>query len=121
MSSARKDSKRRATVIIATVIALALMNLAVMQAVVGGAADAQIGGMRIETARAFYAAESGTIAGVRLLGIDDSSPLTGEFTLSDGTRVVVVEAFDAAPADPGAQVIEGRAGRAMRRVEVEVE
>ena len=114
-------ARRRATTLVATMIALSLVNLAVIGAISASGEDASIGAMRVSTVRAFYAAGSGVRIAVRELMIDETTPVTGVFTLPGGDTVEIVDPFDAPPGLPGACAVEGRSGQARRRLEVEVE
>ena len=56
---------RRGTVLVAVLIAMVVVQLAVVGAVLGGARDQDLTVLRIEGARAFYAAEAGANMAMR--------------------------------------------------------
>ena len=58
---------RRGTAAVAVVIALVLLQLAVAGMVLGGARDHDLSARRLDTVRAFYAAEAGTNMAAREL------------------------------------------------------
>lgn len=101
----------------ASLLALFLINLAVMNAVTGAGDDARIGALRLSTVRAFYAAESGVTASIRQMQVDPESPLSGEYTLPNGEQVEIVTPFETGAG--GDLVVEGRFGPALRRLEAE--
>jgi hypothetical protein len=121
---------RRGTVAAAMVIALVLLQLVVAGMVMAGARDQDLTQRRVETARAFYAAEAGMNMALREI------ILTTDFD-GDGTAGTISD--DGNPAnDPtlsGAQVVvtqaaaggvitltsRGRCGLAVREIEALLE
>lgn len=110
---------RRASTLVASLLALFLLNLAVMNAVTASGDDTRLGALRLATARAFYAAESGAAACVRQMSIDADAPLTGTYTLPGGESVEIVDPIDAQSG--GSLVVEGRYGPSKRRIEGEAQ
>jgi Tfp pilus assembly protein PilX len=109
---------------VALVIALSVLgvtNLLVVGAIASAGDDALIGRLRLDSIRAFYAAESGAAAALRQYVADDTAPLTGTITLPGGAEAEIVDALEAPPAEPGTLVVEGRSGLAARRLTLEVQ
>ncbi len=99
------------------VFVLALISFVVIAAVVGGQGDTQASALRVETARAFYAAESGAVIVFRSVAAGDPLPASGtEFDLGSE----VIEFVQTPPSGAGTAVIEGRAGLARRRINLEI-
>lgn len=119
MKRAVRWTSRRAMAVAAAVIVLALINMVVIASLQGGTDDAMSAAGRVETVRAFYAAEAGSIIAVSLLGADGSLPAAGE-TLSLQTGQVT---FTSVPTtgSPRTLVIDGRSGVAFRRTHLTVE
>lgn len=99
------------------VLMLAAINLAVVSSVSGGGDDARLASTRADTARAFYAAESGVALVMGEYQAGRSIP-TGTITIATGTTVAITTSAAVAPMDV---VIIGRYGQAQRRVELRVE
>ena len=114
--SARTERKRGVIVLIAVVV-LAVINIAVIGAVAGSASDAHVGSLRVETVRAFYAAESGATIAVKGM-IGPSSPPAEGSTLTIGSQTVT---FVQIEDPPGELIVEGEAGFARRRLSIDLE
>lgn len=110
---------RRAIAAAAIVIVLALINLVVIASLEGGTDDAMAAAIRVETTRAFYAAEAGSVIAVELLSEDKPTPAAGA-VLSLETGEVT---FTRVPTSGTTRtlVIDGRSGIAFRRVHVTAE
>ena len=111
--------RTRAAALAMVVALLAVVNLAVVATLRTGADSADRDTLGIETARAFYAAESGAVIAIRELGVGADLPEVGD-TLELGPATV---RFDAMPENDGVGSIEveGVSGRGYRRVELTVE
>ncbi len=112
---------RRGVALVVAVIMLSVVALVTLGAVASAADDARVASLRIESIRAFYAAETGAMLSRRQQREDASAPLTGTFSLPEGQRFMVIAPFKAAPLDAGVSTIDGLCGRAATRAEVEAE
>ncbi len=111
-------ASRRGAVIMIIIVILALISLVMIAAVGAGQADAQASALRVETLRAFYAAESGAIVVFKSVVDGDTLPTQGsQITLGAET----VEFIAIPPSGVGDVTVEGRAGFARRRVTIEIE
>ncbi len=119
--ASRRQASRHAMALVVAVIMLSVVALVSLGALTSAADDARVGSLRIESLRAFYAAESGAMLSRRQQREDAAAPLAGTFTLPEGQRFTVIAPFKAAPLDPGVSTIDGLCGRAARRAEVEAE
>ena len=116
--SARRMT-RRGTILVAGVILLGVLSLATLSAVDAVGDDARLNAMRADSLRAFYAAESAAEAAIHQRRRDPSNPLTGTIGLPDGSEAVILDALEGG--GDGLLVVEGRAGEARRRIEIETE
>ncbi len=109
---------RKGMAVVGIVIMLGIIHLVIIGSVTSGARRSNVQTLRLETLRAFLAADSGVIQWIRL----DAAGLTPESgTLVDiGTQRIV---FVSSPGtgEAGTVVVEGQSGRARRRVAVDVE
>lgn len=113
----RRVRSRRAAALVMAVLMLAAINLAVVSSVSGGGDDARLASTRADTARAFYAAESGVALVMGEYQAGRTIP-TGTITIASETTVAITTSTATAPMDV---VIIGRYGQAQRRVELRVE
>lgn len=113
-----RHATRRGVGVLAVVVMLAVIHLAVMGSVAASGEEAELGAMRLETARAFYAAESAGVVLVRLSGGRLALPSAGsEISLGVSTaRLVSMPATG----QPGDMVVIGTSGQAQRRVRITV-
>lgn len=114
----RTRHTRRAASIAALIIALALINLAVMGSVAASSDEAELGAMRAQTLRAFYAAESGGLAIAKLRTENLALPAPGTTVTLASSSFVFVSLPPAS--GPGQAVIEGRSDAAARRLRLSV-
>lgn len=117
----RAHAPRRGIALVVAVIMLSVVALVTLGALASAADDARVGSLRIESLRAFYAAESGAMLSRRQQRENASAPLTGTFSLPEGQRFTVIAPFKAAPLEAGVSTIDGLCGRAATRAEVESE
>jgi hypothetical protein len=105
--------------VLAVVVMLAVIHLAVMGSVAASGEEAELGAMRLETARAFFAAESAGVVLVRLSAARQALPSAGaELSLGvSSARMVSMPATGEA----GDIVIIGVSGQAQRRVRITLE
>lgn len=99
------------------VVLMSMATLLVVSSVRPAADDAYTAVLRVETARAFYAAESGLQILLRRASAGEALPEEGE-SLDLGSAAV---RFVAVPTDTGEVVIEGSSGAARRRIRIEME
>jgi hypothetical protein len=100
----------------AVMIMLAAVNLAVIGAIRASGDEVQVGAMRAETARAFYAAESG--ARVVLKCSTGGLPMpTAGTSLTLGTSSCTYVSIPA-QGQPGDAVLQGADGTAARRLKI---
>lgn len=110
---------RRGMGIAAIVIVLAGLNLAVVGAVRATADDAYVGSLRVETIRAFYAAESAARVAVRCVIDGDDYPAQGSsLNIGNATaRFIQIPASGST----GDVVVLGRSGNATRRLSITIQ
>lgn len=112
-------SRRRGVGIAAVIIVLAAVNLAVLGAVRTTADDAYAGSLRVETTRAFYAAESAARIAVRCAMDSEPYPVAGS-TISIG---VASAQYVQVPSSgfTGYVVVQGRSGNGVRRLSINIQ
>jgi hypothetical protein len=110
------DGRRHGFAVALVVIVLAVLNIAVIGTITASGDDAQLGAMRLETVRAFYAAESGAVTCVKLSSQSMTMPAAGS-QQSLGSATIE---FTQVPASgqPGTIVVIGRSGFGERRVRI---
>jgi len=113
----RESTTRRGSVLVVLVVVLALLGLVVAGSVRPLRDEAALTTMRVETVRAFYAAESGSIITIQAYLGGASMPVSGtQVVLNDQ----IVE-FTQIPPTSGIVVIHGMSGDAVRRIELELQ
>lgn len=117
MSSRRTSNSRRGLAVLVLVVVVSLVSLAVVTIGLAGRDDLTLAVLRIESMRSYYAAESA--ARVTVDSLTQGTSITpgdvlAELPTSTGVAITI---------DPvtGRYVVEGRSGRAVRRVELLVE
>ena len=113
-----QKAKRRGAGVAAVVLMLVVLNLAILGVVSSSSDDISLAALRLESCRAFYAAESGGVIVTRLVMDSRAAPV--------GTTLELPHAqveFISAPlaSEAGTVVVEGSSGDAKRRVEIELE
>lgn len=101
------------------VLMLVMVHLLVMGSLAPTRDEAQISTLRVETLRAFYAAESAAMLTLRsaIDGVDQSSQ-TGQIVQLAGATAHLLQW----PADGhGVVMLEGRSGGAVRRLSIQLE
>ncbi len=111
------SARRRGVVIGAVVLALVLVNAAVVMSAVGAADDGVLAAARASTLRAFFAAESGVHMVVTELGAGRDVP-EGEIELPGGAVIEVSASAESPPMDVE---IRGRYLDAVRVIRVSIE
>ena len=119
LSAKRRPARSRSGVaVVAVVILIVLVNTAVLASLGGGADDSMAAAMRIETARAFYAADAGTFVVLKALSGGSAVPAAGTVISLPNASVSIVSA----PASgAGDVVIQGASGLAARRVQITID
>lgn len=119
MSRRSLNRNGRGMAVAAIVIVLALINLVVIASLEGGTDDAMSAAIRVETVRAFYAAEAGSVIAVEVLSEEKTPPAAGEVLSLDTGQVT----FTRIPVTGSTRtlVIDGRSGVAFRRVHITAE
>ncbi len=129
-SSLHSSRTRRGTVAVAVLLVLLLTSLFIIGIVSGASRDQDLSGRRMETVRAFYAAEAGTNMALREieLGVDEDGD-GGVGTISDDANDANDPALGDARVHTNLEFAAGvitlhsraRAGTARRDIEVELE
>ncbi len=127
MKNLRRSQVRRGTAAVAVIIALVLLQLAVAGMVLGGARDHDLSARRLDTVRAFYAAEAGANMAVRELmsnadadadgaigSISNDSNLTDD-PLLGAARVYVTKSVAGSVTTISSR---GRSGDATRQIQL---
>lgn len=111
-----KGRPRRGSGAVALVLLLAVLTMAVLGSVAASGDEAAIGALRVETARAFYAAEGGCVVAIRTSSEGEALPAPGTvLALPYGTATFVALP---ATAQGGDLVVMGRSGLGQRRIKV---
>ncbi|MBZ0171497.1 MAG: hypothetical protein K8E66_03880 [Phycisphaerales bacterium] len=113
------NQSRRGAVLAMVIVLIALLQLMVITSLGGAADDADEVVLRIQTLRAFYAAESGAVVALsdELRGI--TPPGAGELlALPNGVAVFLQTPWDD---EGGLLVVEGRADIARRRIQISLQ
>jgi len=113
----KSTDSRRGSVLAVLVVVLSMLGLVVAGSVRPLRDEAALATMRVETVRAFYAADSGTVITIQgYMGLV-AMPVEGsEITLNDQTV-----RFTVMPDTIGTAVIQGLSGDAVRRIELELQ
>lgn len=117
MKRVNTPSERRGSILAVLVVVMALMGLIVVGMIRPLRDEAALAALRVETVRAYYAAQSGVA--ITRSGYAGASelPSEGDEVTLHGQTVVFVKV----PESSGVVEIEGRSGDATRRIEFEVE
>jgi Tfp pilus assembly protein PilX len=108
--------RRRGFAVLAVVVVLAVVHLAVMGSVAASGNESVVGAMRVESTRAFYAAESGATIALRLTNRRLALPAPGTSVSLGVSAVRVVSAPPTGEA--GEVVVIGASGEGQRKVRV---
>jgi len=120
--SARARRRRawgRGAALVALVAVLAVVNLVIVGSLRASSDDAMVASLRVETVRAFYAAESGALIAIRCVNAGIVPPAEGE-QAAIGAALVRFEEMPPT-GEAGTIVVEGRSGYGRRRLSLEVE
>ncbi len=108
--------RRRGAGLAAVILLLAVLNIAALGVLAAGADEADLSASRAQTVRAFYAAESGGVAVLKLTQINGTLPAAGA-TLNLGTATATYTQVPSAVTG-GILKVTGESGLARRRIEV---
>ncbi len=108
---------RKGTALAVLVVIMSLLGLVVVGTVRPLRDEATLTTMRVETVRAFYAAESGMMVVIQGYMGAAAMPIDGSEITINGQ---VVE-FMQIPDIDGTAIIHGKSGHAIRRIELELE
>lgn len=113
----RHHAHRRAAALAAAVLVLVLLNLSIISGIDAGADDARLAGRRIETLRAFLAAESGARVALGELTFGREVP-DGAQPIPSGPTFQITQS----QTQDGTELsILGRSGEALRRITINLE
>jgi hypothetical protein len=104
---------RRGTVLVVLVVVMAILALVVAGAVRPVRDESDIATLRVETTRAFYAAESGAIILMNAVIGQSPMPTNGDTVALGNQTILFVQVPDA----NGVAIVEGLSGDAIRRIE----
>ena len=115
--SKSRTVRRRGNAVVVLVVVMAVLSLVVVGLVRPLGDESSIAAMRVETVRAFYAAESGALVVMKGYMGDADMPAQGSEVVINGQSVLYTQV----PGGSGVAVIEGRSGDASRRIELELQ
>ncbi len=104
---------RRGTVLVVIVVVMAILSLVIAGAVRPVRDESDLATLRVETTRAFYAAESGAIIMMNGVIGQIDMPTNGQSLVLNDQTIVFVQV----PNDQGVGIVEGISGDATRRIE----
>lgn len=105
--------QRRGVVLIVIVVVMAIMALVVAGSIRPVRDEAQLATLRVETTRAFYAAESGAFIVMNAVAGRTTMPTEGDSIELEGQTIRFIQV----PENGDSAIIEGICGDATRRVE----
>lgn len=111
-------ARRRGAGIAAVVLMVVVVNLAILGVVTSSADDLSLAALRLESNRAFFAAESGGVIVTRLALDGRAAPVGGTLDLAHA-QVRFISAPE--PGEAGTVIVEGASGDARRRIEIDLE
>lgn len=112
-----RPTDRRGAVIAVVLVVMMILGLVVVGSVRSGGQEADLAALRVETARAFFAAESGAIVVMGLTNAGQPMPGPGHET-DLGSQTI---RFLQVPLGEGEAVVEGVSGLATRRITLRIE
>lgn len=113
----KKRNKRRGSALIVVVVVMAILGIAVAGAVTPLIYEAESASLRIETTRAFYAAESGAAVIIQAEVGGVEAPSAGDSVAIGGSTIRYLQI----PSDGVNAIVEGASGTAVRRIELAFE
>lgn len=107
------SNSRRGTVLVVIVLVMVMLALVVAGSIRPVRDESDLATLRVETTRAFFAAESGGVILMNAVMGRIAMPTDGDSTVLNGQTILFVQAPDA----QGIAIVEGVSGDARRRVE----
>lgn len=117
MSRRSSKNRRRGIVLVVIVVVMSILSLVVAGSIRPVRDESELAALRIETTRAFYAAESGAFIVMNAVMGSIDMPDEGTALNLGGQRIKFVQVPDAS----SIAVIEGSSGDAVRRIELTTE
>lgn len=114
---AGRPQHRKGVVLVVIVVVMSVLALVVAGAIRPVRDEAELATLRVETTRAFYAAESGAFIVMNAVMGNIEMPAEGSTLNLEGQRIEFVQVPDTGPI----AVIEGISGDAIRRIELTTE
>ncbi len=108
---------RRGTVLVVILVVMSILALVVAGSVRPVRDESDIATLRVETTRAFFAAESGGVILMNAVMGRSEMPSSGDSIVLNGQTILFVQPPDA----DGIAIVEGISGDARRRVEFTTE
>jgi hypothetical protein len=105
---------RRGSALVVVVVVMAVLGIAIAGAVQPLVYEAETVSLRVETTRAFYAAESGAAVIVQTAVGGITGPVDGDVVIFNGSAVRYIQM----PIDGASAIVEGSSGSAVRRIEM---
>ena len=112
--------RRRGAVIAVVVLLLGVVNVTTLAILYGSVDDASISVLRVETVRAFYAAESGAIAVAKLRENKAALPAANS-QLVLPTATATYEQVPTSVQTTSTLIVRGNSGEAQRRIRLDFE
>ena len=110
----KQPEQRRGSALIVLVVVMAVLGIAVAGAVRPLIYEADTVSLRVETTRAFYAAESGAAVVVQTSVGNITGPSDGDTVVLDGSVIRYIQM----PTGGSSAIVEGSSGSAIRRIEM---
>ena len=120
---ARLPVRSRGTTIALAVVILAMLQLLIIGVFMASGDESEVRGLRVQTARAFFAAESGVVIAVRAMTDNTGIPTEGaQVSLPDARIefVTIPAGYGGSGADEEL-VVQGVSAAAVRRLRVDFE
>jgi Tfp pilus assembly protein PilX len=112
-----RTQRRRGTGLAAVLLLVAVIGLAGLAVLASAPADSQIAAMRVETARALYASDSGAVAVIKLRMESKALPTQGT-TLALPSATATYAVVPAGGTGSQRLVVIGVSGDGQRRIEL---
>ncbi|QYU70060.1 hypothetical protein J4558_08065 [Leptolyngbya sp. 15MV] len=113
---------RRGTIAIAAIAGVAMLQLCMVAVVVSGSRDHELTALRVQTMRAFYAADAAASLALRELALGQDADGDGVVGGIATRTLPGASSASASVLGPGTRIrAEGRSGVARRTIEVGVE
>lgn len=113
----KSSSRKRGVVLVVIVMVMAMLSLVVAGAIRPVRDEGALAALRIETARAFYASESGAFVVMNAVMGQIEMPEQGSVLELGGQQIQFVQV----PAEDPVAILQGVSGEAIRRIELTTE